>query len=139
MTASVGIAVSDAASRSGELLRNADIAMYNAKRDGTARHAIFNTSMHKRVVTRLRLETELREAIEADRLRVFYQPIVDIGTGQLAGFEALARWPVDTPARTPDRVHPGSGGNRSDPPGRPTRPAQGVHAARRLAPSRDRR
>jgi diguanylate cyclase (GGDEF)-like protein/PAS domain S-box-containing protein len=106
VTASVGIAVSDAASRSGELLRNADIAMYNAKRDGTARHAIFNTSMHKRVVTRLRLETELREAIEADRVRVFYQPIVSIGTGQLAGFEALARWPVDTPAVPPTEFIP---------------------------------
>jgi diguanylate cyclase (GGDEF)-like protein/PAS domain S-box-containing protein len=106
VTASVGIAVSDPASRSGELLRNADIAMYNAKRDGTARHAIFNTSMHKRVVTRLRLETELREAIETERLRVFYQPIVDLMTGEVAGFEALARWPVDTPTVPPSEFIP---------------------------------
>jgi diguanylate cyclase (GGDEF)-like protein/PAS domain S-box-containing protein len=106
VTASVGIAVSDASSRSGELLRNADIAMYNAKRDGTARHAIFNTSMHKRVVTRLRLETELREAIDTERIRVFYQPIVELASGQLAGFEALARWPVDTPMVPPGEFIP---------------------------------
>ncbi|MFL5906844.1 MAG: putative bifunctional diguanylate cyclase/phosphodiesterase [Solirubrobacterales bacterium] len=106
VTASVGIAVSDSDSRSGELLRNADIAMYNAKRDGTARHAIFNTSMHKRVVTRLRLETELREAIEAERVRVFYQPIVELGSGRLCGFEALARWPVDTPNVPPSEFIP---------------------------------
>ena len=106
VTASVGIAVSDATSGSGELLRNADIAMYNAKRDGTARHAIFNTSMHKRVVTRLRLETELREAIDSERLRVFYQPIVRLDGGALAGFEALARWPVDTPMVPPSEFIP---------------------------------
>ena len=106
VTASVGIAVSDGDSRSGELLRNADIAMYNAKRDGTARHAIFNTSMHKRVVTRLRLETELREAIESERVRVFYQPIVALKSGRLRGFEALARWPVDTPIVPPSEFIP---------------------------------
>src|SRR3954454_22664671 len=106
VTASVGIAVSDTDSRSGELLRNADIAMYNAKPDGTARHAIFNTSMHKRVVTRLRLETELREAIEAERVRVFSQPIVELGSGRLCGFEALARWPVDTPIVPPSEFIP---------------------------------
>ena len=95
VTASVGIAVSEPGSRSAELLRNSDIAMYNAKREGTASHAVFSTSMHKRVVTRLRLETELREAIEGERLGVVYQPIVDLGTGHLRGFEALARWPGD--------------------------------------------
>src|SRR5882757_2955900 len=62
VTASVGISVSEEGSRSVELLRNADIAMYNAKREGAAHHAVFNTSMHKRVVTRLRLEAELRQA-----------------------------------------------------------------------------
>jgi diguanylate cyclase (GGDEF)-like protein/PAS domain S-box-containing protein len=95
VTASVGISVSEEGSRSVELLRNADIAMYNAKREGAAQHAVFNTSMHKRVVTRLRLEAELRQAIDDDRIRVFYQPIVDLRSGELTGFEALARWPAD--------------------------------------------
>ncbi len=93
VTASIGIAVNRAGSRSGELLRNADIAMYNAKREGTAQSAVFNTTMHRRVVTRLRLETDLREAIETEAIRVFYQPIVDVASGELRGFEALARWP----------------------------------------------
>jgi diguanylate cyclase (GGDEF)-like protein/PAS domain S-box-containing protein len=106
VTASVGIALSADGSPSEELLRNADIAMYNAKRRGTDRQAIFNTSMHKRVVTRLRLETELREAIETGALRVFYQPIVELETGALRGFEALARWPVGTTLVTPGEFIP---------------------------------
>ena len=106
VTASVGISSSEAGSRSAELLRNADIAMYNAKREGKSRVAVFNASMHRRVVTRLRLETELREAIEAGRVRVFYQPIVDLGSGQLRGFEALARWPVDSPSVAPSEFIP---------------------------------
>ncbi|MDX6605571.1 MAG: hypothetical protein QOD14_111 [Solirubrobacterales bacterium] len=106
ISASVGIAVSEEGSRSGELLRNADIAMYNAKRAGIARHAIFNTSMHKRVVTRLRHEADLREAIEAEEVRVFYQPIVDLESGQLRGLEALARWHVDSPAVPPAEFIP---------------------------------
>jgi diguanylate cyclase (GGDEF)-like protein/PAS domain S-box-containing protein len=106
VTASAGIAVSQPGARSSELLRNADIAMYNAKRDGTSRHAVFNTSMHKRVVTRLRLETDLREAIEAEQLRVFYQPIVDLASGRLSGIEALARWPAGAPAVPPSEFIP---------------------------------
>jgi diguanylate cyclase (GGDEF)-like protein/PAS domain S-box-containing protein len=106
VSASVGIAVNQDASRSEDLLRNADIAMYNAKRDGKDRCAVFNTTMHKRVVTQLRLETELREAIEAEAIRVFYQPIVELGSGALRGFEALARWPVDSPAIPPSEFIP---------------------------------
>ena len=106
VTASVGIAVGQAGTHSEELLRNADIAMYNAKRDGTSQHAVFNASMHKRVVTRLRLETDLREAIEAEELRVFYQPIVDLGSGRLSGLEALARWPAGAPAVPPSEFIP---------------------------------
>ena len=106
ITASIGIAMNHSGARAAELLRNADIAMYNAKREGTARHAIFNTSMHKRVVTRLRLETELREAIEAERLRVFYQPIVDLESGRLTGFEALTRWPDEAASVSPAEFIP---------------------------------
>jgi diguanylate cyclase (GGDEF)-like protein/PAS domain S-box-containing protein len=106
VTASVGIAFNGTGSHSEELLRNADIAMYNAKRRGTDRQAIFNTSMHKRVVTRLKLETELRESIDTGTLRVFYQPIVALDSGRLCGFEALARWPVETTLVTPSEFIP---------------------------------
>jgi diguanylate cyclase (GGDEF)-like protein/PAS domain S-box-containing protein len=101
VTASVGIAVNHEGSRSVELLRNADIAMYNAKREGSSRSAVFNTTMHRRVVTRLKLETELREAIESEEIQVYYQPIIELATGLPRGFEALARWP------DPTAIHPG--------------------------------
>src|SRR5262249_54160849 len=106
VSASVGIAVNQDGSRSEDVLRNADIAMYNAKREGRDRSAVFNTTMHKRVVTQLRLETELREAIESEAIRVFYQPIVELESRRLTGFEALARWPVDSPAIPPSEFIP---------------------------------
>jgi diguanylate cyclase (GGDEF)-like protein/PAS domain S-box-containing protein len=77
-----------------ELLRNADIAMYDAKARGGGRCKVFDASMHQRVVDRMSLETQLREAIEQDRLRTFFQPIVDLSTGAIRGLEALARWPA---------------------------------------------
>jgi diguanylate cyclase (GGDEF)-like protein/PAS domain S-box-containing protein len=76
------------------LLRNADIAMYDAKGRGGGRCAVFDHSMHQRVVDRMALETHLRQAIEQGRLRTFFQPIVDLSTGALRGLEALARWPA---------------------------------------------
>ena len=75
-------------------MRNADIAMYEARVSGDDT-AVFTTTMRKRVVGQLKLEAELRDAIERGRLRVFYQPIVEIEHGELAGLEALARWPAD--------------------------------------------
>ena len=76
------------------LLRNADIAMYDAKAHGGGRCGVFDHSMHQRVVDRMSLETHLRQAIEQQRLRTFFQPIVDLSTGALRGLEALARWPA---------------------------------------------
>ncbi|HEY6525367.1 MAG TPA: EAL domain-containing protein [Solirubrobacteraceae bacterium] len=76
------------------LLRNADIAMYDAKGHGGGRCAVFDHSMHQRVVDRMSLETHLRQAIEQRRLRTFFQPIVDLSTGAIRGLEALARWPA---------------------------------------------
>jgi len=93
VTASVGIAVGERPMSSAELMRNADIAMYDAKRNGRARNAVFDQSMHRRVVDRLTRETELRQAVEEGLLRVNYQPIVDLGTGRVHGLEALVRWP----------------------------------------------
>ena len=67
--------------------------MYEAKRRGRGRCAVFDQSMHHHVTNRLTRENDLRRAIEQSLLRVHYQPIVDLKTGRLRGFEALARWP----------------------------------------------
>ena len=66
--------------------------MYRAKENGKARYEMFDQGMHARAVSRLRLESDLRQAIEQKEFCVYYQPIVTIETGRLAGFEALVRW-----------------------------------------------
>jgi diguanylate cyclase (GGDEF)-like protein/PAS domain S-box-containing protein len=92
-TVSIGIALSTTRyERPEDVLRDADIAMYRAKARGKARHEVFDTAMHDRAVTMLQFETDLRRAIEREELRVFYQPIVTLADGALAGFEALLRW-----------------------------------------------
>jgi diguanylate cyclase (GGDEF)-like protein len=93
--ASIGISSSRADMSAADMMRNADIAMYEAKREGRSRVATFNDDMYSHVVSQLRLETDLRGAIEDRRLRVFYQPIIDLRDGRLSGFEALVRWPAD--------------------------------------------
>jgi EAL domain-containing protein (putative c-di-GMP-specific phosphodiesterase class I) len=67
--------------------------MYDVKKRGPGGYAIFDEAMHRRAVDRLALENELRHAVEQSLLRVHYQPIVDLATGQIRGLEALARWP----------------------------------------------
>jgi EAL domain-containing protein (putative c-di-GMP-specific phosphodiesterase class I) len=74
------------------MLRDADIAMCRARARGVSGCEVFDTHMHALVVQRLKLETELRKAIEREELRVFYQPIIRLATGQIAGAEALVRW-----------------------------------------------
>lgn len=74
------------------MLRDADIAMYRAKSRGKGQHEVFNQAMREHVSNRLRLETELRLAFERGEFRVFYQPIMQIASTQLIGFEALVRW-----------------------------------------------
>ena len=92
-TASIGVALSSAHYKEAEdIIRDADTAMYRAKDHGKARYEIFNMAMHTRAVTLLRLETDLRRAIENEELCVYYQPIMSVATGQLHGFEALVRW-----------------------------------------------
>jgi diguanylate cyclase (GGDEF)-like protein/PAS domain S-box-containing protein len=93
VTVSVGISVSELA-RGGtdELLRNADAAMYTAKNRGGARSVVFRPDMHLRALRRLDLEAELRRAIERDEFRLHYQPIVEMETKRITGFEALVRW-----------------------------------------------
>jgi diguanylate cyclase (GGDEF)-like protein/PAS domain S-box-containing protein len=74
------------------VLRNADTAMYEAKRAGRARWVMFDDSMRERVVRALAVETDLRGALREDELFVVYQPLVDLSTRTLAGVEALVRW-----------------------------------------------
>src|SRR5437016_4873775 len=92
-SASVGIALSTSPHNSAEdLLRDADLAMYRAKTLGKARCEVFDTAMHANAVKRLKLETELRKAIDCGEFRVHYQPIVRLSDKMIAGFEALVRW-----------------------------------------------
>ena len=101
VSASIGIALSAPDLGPADLMRNADIAMYDAKRRGRSRSAVFDESMHRRVVDRLTRENELRQVIECSLLGIHYQPIVDLSTGQICGLEALARWPKDWPPVAP--------------------------------------
>jgi diguanylate cyclase (GGDEF)-like protein len=90
VSASIGIVRGN--TQAEELLRNADVAMYRAKAEGSGRYAIFEPSMRAEVLDRLELEADLRRAEERGELEVHYQPIVALVDGGLAGFEALARW-----------------------------------------------
>jgi PAS domain S-box-containing protein len=93
VTASVGIALSTAVyAHAEDLLRDANIAMYRAKRTGKARCEVFDTAMHAGAVRRLELETELRKSLELGGFRTHYQPIISLKTGRITGFEALTRW-----------------------------------------------
>ncbi|HEY3121012.1 MAG TPA: EAL domain-containing protein [Vicinamibacteria bacterium] len=92
-TASIGIALaSDHSARSDALLRDADTAIYRAKALGRARTQIFDDAMHHRAVALLRVEMELRRALERQEFVMHYQPIVSLADGHIAGLEGLARW-----------------------------------------------
>jgi diguanylate cyclase (GGDEF)-like protein len=91
VSASIGIAYGQNDAQS--LLRNADVAMYRAKRSGEAgAYATFEPSMHAAVVERLEMEADLRRAIERNELVLHYQPIVELASGRIVGLEALLRW-----------------------------------------------
>jgi diguanylate cyclase (GGDEF)-like protein len=93
ISTSIGIALSTTQDDNPEsFLRNADIALYRAKANGKAGYEVFDGAMHTEALERLQLETDLRRAIERHELEVHYQPIVDLQTQEIIGFEALARW-----------------------------------------------
>ncbi len=89
--------------RPEDVLRDADTAMYGAKGSGKARDAIFDRNMHDRAVALLRLETDLRLAVERSEFEIHYQPIISLTDGRIDAFEALLRW-----------RHPGRGLLRPD-------------------------
>jgi EAL domain-containing protein (putative c-di-GMP-specific phosphodiesterase class I) len=90
---SIGIALAtEAETDADDLLAHADAAMYTAKGEGKARHAVFDPSMRVRARSRLEMETDLRRAIEDEAIELHYQPIVRLASNQIVGFEALARW-----------------------------------------------
>ncbi len=97
VTASVGIASGEEGSVD-DLLRNADVAMYEAKAAGKGRYAIYTPAMHGAALRRLELEADMRIALEQGQFRLQYQPVVDMRAGKITGVEALVRW-----------AHPGLG------------------------------
>ncbi|MEO7042425.1 MAG: EAL domain-containing protein [Gemmatimonadaceae bacterium] len=96
VTASVGLAHALPGDAADDILRNADVAMYNSKEAGSARYTVFEPRMHAAIVDRLELESDLRGALDRDELHLLYQPVVALDTGVLQGFEALSRWSHST-------------------------------------------
>jgi len=93
INASIGIVLSHPDYHKPEyVLRDADTAMYKAKAMGKGQYHVFDPTMYQLAIKRLTLETELRKAIENQEFLVYYQPIVNLQTGKITGFEALVRW-----------------------------------------------
>jgi diguanylate cyclase (GGDEF)-like protein len=92
VTASVGIVDLAGCGSAQDAIRDADVAMYEAKSAGKSRVSVFEADMQERVAARLQLETELRIALDEDQFEVHYQPTVHAETRQIVGFEALMRW-----------------------------------------------
>jgi diguanylate cyclase (GGDEF)-like protein/PAS domain S-box-containing protein len=93
VTVSIGIALGTASTKnSEELLRDADTAMYRAKAQGTLKYEFFDRGMYERTLVRRNVENDLWRALENDEFEVHYQPIVNLGTDEVWGVEALVRW-----------------------------------------------
>ena len=92
VSASIGIALSGEEDTALTLLRDADTAMYRAKDQGRARLEVFRVATHERVVDSLRTSNALHRALERNEFEVHYQPVVEVRTGRVDGFEALLRW-----------------------------------------------
>lgn len=93
ITASVGIVMLSASYRHPqEVLRDADLAMYRAKAQGKARYAVFDSAMRDRAMALMSMESDLRLALERNQFQVHYQPVIQLESRKVIGFEALARW-----------------------------------------------
>ena len=92
VTASIGIAIASVGDTAETLLRHADAAMYRAKNDGRARATVFRPDHHGWAVAALKTGNDLHRALDRDELVLHYQPIIDLRTGRVVGFEALMRW-----------------------------------------------
>lgn len=92
VTASIGVALGREPGAPEQLLRDADLAMYHAKQRGKNTIEIFDESFRRHAIDRVEVEHDLRRALEAGEIVPYYQPIVDLATGAVVGFEALARW-----------------------------------------------
>jgi diguanylate cyclase (GGDEF)-like protein len=100
--ASIGVAVPQAVDEGvEELLRNADVAMYEAKDAGKGRFVAFAPEMHEAAVERMHMEADLQRAIKRGEFVVYYQPILELQTGKVTGMEALVRWNHPTKGQIP--------------------------------------
>jgi diguanylate cyclase (GGDEF)-like protein len=89
---SIGVAFTECGAEPGQLLRDADIALYAAKAAGRACYRVFEPAMHADTLARIQLENDLAHALLRDEFEIAYQPIVDLPDGRVTGFEALLRW-----------------------------------------------
>jgi predicted signal transduction protein with EAL and GGDEF domain len=90
---SIGIAMAPAdGNEPDQLLRNADMALYRAKAEGRGAYHFFQPEMDAHMQERRKLELDLRKALLADQFELYYQPLVEVGSGEVSGFEALLRW-----------------------------------------------
>ena len=92
VTTSIGIALAAGGERAEDLVRDADAAMHRAKERGRARYELFDEGIRGRAISRLRVENDLRRALERDELTLDYQPQVSLGDRSIVGVEALLRW-----------------------------------------------
>jgi diguanylate cyclase (GGDEF)-like protein/PAS domain S-box-containing protein len=91
-SASIGIACGDAEQSAQDILRDADLALYEAKRSGKGRAQLYRPMMHAAALEQLELETDMRMAIDRGEFELYYQPLFRLGDGDLIGYEALMRW-----------------------------------------------
>ena len=92
VTASIGVARATGEVTADQLVREADVAMYQAKSAGKNRYITFVPEMHQALRKRIELEIEAREAVDRGQLHLVYQPVIDLATGRVTGAEALLRW-----------------------------------------------
>jgi diguanylate cyclase (GGDEF)-like protein/PAS domain S-box-containing protein len=97
LSASIGIAIGDVSCTASSMMRDADVAMYKAKTTGKGQWALYEPAMRTAALDRLELESDLHQAVDEHQLRLMYQPIIELRSSKIVGFEALLRW--DHPAR----------------------------------------